>query len=55
MILSIFIILYLIIAIIVYFKTNWGVQKTWEKIYLSFIWILLLPLYGVHKIIQNKL
>ena len=52
MVLSISIILYIIVAVIVYFREFKEEEKfpLWEKIGLSVGWILLLPLWIIHKI-----
>ena len=50
------IIIYLAIAYFTYAKItkNWTSHPTWERIYFAVIWILLIPLYGIH-LLHNKL
>ena len=46
------VLVYLVIAYFAYAKIikNWDGHSQFEKIYFSLIWILILPLYGIHWI-----
>lgn len=49
-----FILIYLIIALISYFVIIRKWEKPWyEKVGFSLIWILILPLYGIHWAYNN--
>jgi hypothetical protein len=49
------ILIYLVIAYFAYVKItkNWNSHPTWERIYFAVIWVLLIPLYGIH-LFYNK-
>jgi hypothetical protein len=52
MVITICILVYLLIAFCAYefVISKWENHSKFEKIYFSVIWILLLPLYGIHWI-----
>lgn len=48
------VLVYLCIAFLIYTKEikHWN-HPTWEKIYFSLFWILLVPLFGIHWLNKN--